>query len=157
VISGGTADFASTFTENVTFSGTTGVLELAKSQTYTGSITGLSTSSGGSTLDLLDISFVSGTTKATFSGTSTSGTLTVTDGTHTAKISLIGNYLGHSFTTASDGHGGTTVSDPAMSGTGHITPLVTAMAAFGGGGATASAATIPIAHWTSFGILAAPA
>jgi hypothetical protein len=43
-----------------------------------------------------------------------------------------------------------------MSGTGHITPLVTAMAAFSAGHA-ASAATIPVSHKTNYGMLAAPA
>ncbi|HEY2179971.1 MAG TPA: hypothetical protein VGH15_15480, partial [Caulobacteraceae bacterium] len=136
-ISGGTADFASTFSENVAFSITAGsVLELAKSQTYTGKVSGLSTT-GTNALDLLDIGFTSGTTKATYSGTATSGTLTVTDGTHTAKITLLGNYVGHTFTPSSDGHGGTKVVDPATSagggGAGHVVPLVTAMAAFGTG------------------------
>jgi hypothetical protein len=162
-ITGGAADFAGAFNENVTFTGTTGVLVLTNSQTYTGSVTGLSTSPGGSTLDLADISFISGTTKATYSGTTASGTLTVTDGTHTAKISLIGNYLGHTFTTTNDGHGGTTASDPARSGTGHVAPLnitvpplIPAMAGFGGGGA-ANAATIPVSHRANYGILVAPA
>ena len=130
-IGGGTADFASTFTQNVTFTGTTGILELAKSQTYTGQVTGLSTT-GKSSLDLADIAFTAGTTKATYSGTATSGTLTVTDGTHTAHITLEGNYVGHTFTTSSDGHGGTTVVDPTTPKSGgHVAPLVGAMAGFG--------------------------
>jgi hypothetical protein len=154
-IGGGVADFAGAFTENVTFTGTAGVLELAHSQTYAGHVTGLSTSAGGSTLDLLDIGFTSATTKATFSGTTASGTLTVTDGTHTAHITLIGNYVGHSFTTASDGHGGTTVSDPAPSGTGHVAPLVSAMASFGAGN-SAGAAPPPLVHRQTWSVLAAP-
>ena len=131
-ITGGVAHFASTFTENVDFASTTGVLELARSQTYTGQITGLS-KTGASSLDLLDIAFVSGTTTAMFSGTTKSGTLTVTDGTHTAKITLEGDYVGHTFTTSSDGQGGTTIVDPAipLAGGGHSLPLVTAMAGFG--------------------------
>jgi hypothetical protein len=98
-------DLASTFTEAVTFTGTTGVLELAHSQTYSGTISGFSTT-GGTSLDLADIAFVS-STKATFSGTSASGVLTVTDGTHTAHINLTGNYTASTFTASSDGNGGT--------------------------------------------------
>jgi hypothetical protein len=109
-INGGVADFVSTFNQNVTFVGATGILELGKSQTYLGTVTGLS-KTGTNSLDLVDIAF-GATTKATFAGTSTSGTLTVTDGTHTAKIKLAGNYVGATFTPSSDGHGGTKVIDP---------------------------------------------
>ena len=38
--------------------------------------------------------------------------LTVTDGTHTANIALLGNYLASTFVASSDGHGGTLVVDP---------------------------------------------
>jgi len=136
-ISVGTADFASTFTQNVTFT-TSGELELAKSQTYTGTVTGFS-KTGATLFDLEDIDFVSGTTKATYSGTSTAGTLTVTDGTHTAKIKLSGNYTTSIFTVASDGHGGTTVVDPTPPTSGHQinpAPLHAFAAAMAGFGAT---------------------
>ncbi|HZL00925.1 MAG TPA: hypothetical protein VFC47_13625, partial [Caulobacteraceae bacterium] len=96
----GTLDFAGAFNENVIFtSGSTGTLELAHSIGYTGRIQGLSTT-GANALDLADITFTSGVTTATFSGSTTSGVLTVTDGTHTARIGLIGNYAGHTFTTS---------------------------------------------------------
>jgi hypothetical protein len=110
VVNAGTLDAASTFTENVTFSGTTGELELEKSQTYTGSITGFSTS-GKTSLYLADIGFVS-SKEATFSGTKTGGILTVTDGTHTARISLVGNYTKSSWVASSDGSG-VIVIDPS--------------------------------------------
>ena len=45
-----------------------------------------------------------------FKGTSTAGTLTITDGTHTAKINLTGNYTHSGFVTSSDGHGGTLIT-----------------------------------------------
>jgi hypothetical protein len=44
------------------------------------------------------------------------GTLTVTDGSHTANIALLGNYLASTFVASSDGHGGTNVVDPAAAG-----------------------------------------
>jgi hypothetical protein len=81
-INGGTADFASTFSQNAVF-GPTGVLELGHSQSYGGTITGFS-KTGANSLDLGDIVFHAGTTKATYSGTKASGVLTVTDGVHTA-------------------------------------------------------------------------
>jgi hypothetical protein len=63
-------------------------------------------------LDLQDISFTSGVTTATFSGTSTAGVLTVTNGTQTATINLTGDYLASTFTTSADTDGGTVVIDP---------------------------------------------
>jgi hypothetical protein len=108
--SGGVADFAAAFSQNVAFAAGGGTLELAKSQGFAGVISGFS-KTGTTTLDLGDIAF-GGATKATYSGTKTSGVLTVTDGTHTANIKLTGNYLTSTWNLASDGHGGTTVVDP---------------------------------------------
>jgi autotransporter passenger strand-loop-strand repeat protein len=74
-------------------------------------------SSGGATkpdqLDLKDIAFGTGTS-ATFTPASggTSGTLTVTDGAHTANIELLGQYTAGQFTATSDNNGGTIISDP---------------------------------------------
>jgi hypothetical protein len=63
-------------------------------------------------LDLRDIGFVS-STEATFSGTASSRVLTVTDGSHTAHITRIGDYRGATFVASGDGrHGGTLVVDP---------------------------------------------
>jgi hypothetical protein len=109
-IKGGTLDFASGFTQNVIFKGGAGVLELAQSQSYTGKVTGFSLT-GGTSLDLRDVGFVSAG-EATFSGTTSSGVLTVSDGIHTAHITLIGNYTGSAFVASSDGKGGTIVVDP---------------------------------------------
>jgi hypothetical protein len=102
---GGTLTFASTFDENVTFTG--GQLVLAHSRSYTGTISGFS-QTDGSSVDLRDIRFVSAS-EATFSGTTTGGVLTVVGGGHTATISLAGDYLGATFTAISDGRGGTDV------------------------------------------------
>ena len=68
-------------------------------------------------LDLADISYGAKTTIA-FSEASSgqSGTLTVSDGTHTADITLDGQYIAQNFTLASDGRGGTIVYDPPVSG-----------------------------------------
>ncbi len=131
------ADFAAGFGEDVSFGvnpSAIGVLELAQSQAYGGEITGFS-KTGTTALDLDDIAFGAATT-ASYSGTTASGVLTVTDGTHTANFKLLGNYLASAFVVSSDGHGGTTVVDP--------TRLTAAMAAFGAsalGAATAAAPT----------------
>jgi hypothetical protein len=42
---------------------------------------------------------------------STGGTLTVSDGRHTAAIALLGNYMAGSFVAVADGHGGTLVTE----------------------------------------------
>ena len=113
-IGSGAADFTSTtatLSEDVTFTGTTGVLELANSQHFTGTISGFS-KTGTTSLDLADIAFTAGTTKASYSGTTTSGVLTVTSGSEVASITLEGNYTTSTFTVSSDGRGGTTVVDP---------------------------------------------
>jgi hypothetical protein len=111
-INGGALYAKGAFSENVTFVGTTGVLKLGNSQGYAGSISGFS-KSGTNSLDLTDIAFTSGVTKASYSGTTASGTLTVTDGTHTAHIMLVGNFTASTFTVGSDGHGGVLVKDPS--------------------------------------------
>jgi hypothetical protein len=113
-IDSGNLDLASTFNENVIFgAGATGTLELAHSEAYSGRIFGFSTS-GKNALDLADITYVSGTTTASFAGTATSGVLTVRySATDIAKITLDGDYLDSTFTASSDGHGGTKVVDPA--------------------------------------------
>ena len=66
-INGGTLNFMSGFTENVTFIGATGTLELAQSQSYTGVVSNFS-KTGGTSIDLGDISFVS-SGEASYSGT----------------------------------------------------------------------------------------
>jgi hypothetical protein len=140
-IAGGKADFASTFSQNVAFTGTTGVLELAKSQTYAATISGFSLT-GGTSLDLVDIAFTSGKTKATFveNVAKTSGVLTVTDGTHTAHLTLAGNFSASTFRVSSDGHGGTTIVDPTAPSAPHFVAAMAAMAAPAGG-------SMPPARW----------
>ena len=58
-----------------------------------------------------------------YAGDAPGGTLSVSDGAHSANIALFGNYLASTFTAASDGHGGTAVTDPAVLG--GVQPLVT--------------------------------
>ena len=130
-VANATLTFASSFSQNVTFGGAYGELVLAQSQGYAGTVSDFS-KTGATTVDLEDIAFIGGTTKATYAGTTTSGVLTVTDGTHTAEIKLAGNYTTSTFTVLTDGHGGTIVADPpktAVAASPH--PFVAAMAAFG--------------------------
>jgi hypothetical protein len=143
----GTLILKSAFNENVTFaSGSTGTLELGDSKGYTtGAVTGFS-KTGANALDLLDIPFVSGTTTATYSGTTTSGVLTVKDGANVATIHLTGNYTTSTFTVSSSSAGGTKVVDPALPlAPPHVAaplsphPFIAAMAGFGAREAGAAA------------------
>jgi hypothetical protein len=72
---------------------------------FSGTVSGML---GQETLDLRDINF-SQIQKPILSADETSGILSVSDGTHTANIQLLGNYIAAAFATASDGHGGTFV------------------------------------------------
>jgi hypothetical protein len=130
VINSATLTFDAGFTQNVQFSKGAGELVLAKSLTYTGAITGFA-KTGGTTLDLGDIGFVSAS-EATFSGTRTGGVLTVSDGMHTAKITRGGDYLGTTFTASSDGHAGVLViGGPTPAGAPSVPAFAAAMAAIG--------------------------
>jgi hypothetical protein len=138
----GTLILKGAFSQNVTFaSGSTGVVELEDSKGYTtGAITGFSTT-GANALDLLDIPFVSGTTTATYTGTTTLGVLTVKEGANVAKITLEGDYLGQTFTLSAGPGGGTKVVDPdRASAAPHAAapPFIAAMAGFGAPEAGAS-------------------
>ncbi|HEY2179041.1 MAG TPA: hypothetical protein VGH15_10695 [Caulobacteraceae bacterium] len=109
-IKAGVLDIAAAFTQNVAFfAGSTGVLRLGDWAGFSGKVSGLSTT-GKNSIDILGFSYKGA--KATYSGTTAAGVLTVTNGTQTAKIDLTGNYLGSTFTVAFDGHGGVTVKDP---------------------------------------------
>jgi hypothetical protein len=94
----------------VTFAGP-GTLKIDNSSSFTGTITGqLAT---GDVIDLADITAGASATIG-YTGHNSPGTLTVSDGTHTASIALLGNYSLASFTASSDGHGGTSVVDPPL-------------------------------------------
>jgi len=123
VLSGGTADeviagrgtlsvAAGAVTGNmaVTFVGSGGaLLSLAASGDFSGTVAGLAEKDK---IDLADIGSATVQTP-TYVGTSSGGTLTVTDGIHTANIALLGNYLGSLFVAKSDGHGGTLIETSA--------------------------------------------
>jgi hypothetical protein len=101
-------------------------------------------------LDLDDIAYGANTT-ATYSGTTTSGVLTVTDGTHTAKINLAGNFTTAGFSLSKDAQGGTAVAGTPTKTADHF---IAAMAAMGAGGAMTPSADL----WTpQVHVLASPA
>jgi hypothetical protein len=107
--------------------------------------------SRATSLDPEDIFFTGAT--ASYSGTKTSGTLTVTDGTHTALIKFAGNYTASIWTLSSDGHGGVLVVDPPAAGS-SAQIMSSAMASFAP--AAASGATGDHARVADPPLLAAP-
>ncbi len=112
-ISGGTLEVASgggVMSSTITFAGG-GELVLDDTK-FRGKIAGFN--SPAETIDLTTVSVASATTLG-YTGNALSGTLTVTDGTHTARLAMLGNYAARDFTLADDGHGGTLVSDPPVS------------------------------------------
>ncbi len=118
VAEGATVELTSAFVGPVTFAGSDhGTLQLDNSPSFSGTIDGMSCQD---TLDLRDINPT--TVQApTYSGTSSRGMLSVTDGTHGANIALFGNYLASTFVASSDGHGGTNIVDPQMTSS-HLQP-----------------------------------
>ena len=100
-----TAHISSPFNGATAFLGTSGTLLLDHSSDFTGTVAGMS---GQDTIDFSDINFTTPQAPS-YSSISSGGTLTVSDGSHTANIALIGNYLASTFVASSDGHGGTSV------------------------------------------------
>ena len=111
ITAGATLEIDSPYAGPVTFAGSTGTLQLENPSSFTGTVAGLTGQ------DALDLRFINPATvqTPTYSGNSSGGTLTVTDGTHTANIALLGNYLASTFVASSDGHGGTAIVDPVLS------------------------------------------
>ncbi len=105
ITEGASVEIAGPGTRSVTFTGTTGTLVLEDSLAFTGQISGLA---GSDTIDLADVNY-GVQTQVTYLGNTTGGTLTITDGIHTANIALQGDYLSSTWTLSSDGDGGTTV------------------------------------------------
>ena len=98
---------------NVTFTGTNGALWLDQPSTFTGKVSGFGSQN---VIDLSGIAFDAQTTLGYSPNSSnTGGTLSLSDGVHSAKIALLGNYMASSFVTASDNHGGTMVVAEASS------------------------------------------
>jgi hypothetical protein len=66
-------------------------------------------------IDLSNVSFGTNTTLGYSANSDNSGgTLTVSDGLHATSLALLGQYAALSFVMASDGHGGTLITDPPL-------------------------------------------
>jgi hypothetical protein len=128
-IAGGTLTFDAQSNVNVTFNNGTGTptygeLVLADAPAFSGQIFGFTGTAAGlatsDAIDLTNINFAKLTTKS-YTGDSTGGTLVVSDGTNTATLYFSGNYTPASFKFASDGQGGTLITDPPVGGTTTLT------------------------------------
>jgi hypothetical protein len=105
---------AQSSSENASFlAASTGQLVLNQATGYTGTISGFGTTQS---IDLTDINFAAGV-KVSYESNSrrnTSGVLTITEGTQTIRLELEGTYTLANFHVASDGDGGTLLTDPTV-------------------------------------------
>jgi hypothetical protein len=104
-----TLDFGGITQEDVNFdSDAAGTLKLDHSQSFQGTVSGLD---ANDVLDLGDVAFGSGTAlNFAANEAGTGGTLSVTDGTHTAQIALSGQYAAGSFQASLDHDLGTAIT-----------------------------------------------
>ena len=119
--SGSTTEIGGASSQNVSFTnnnGNTGALLLDDSKDFTGDIVGFAgdgTPANSDSIDLKDINF-SHLMRETYieNGAGTGGTLTLSDGMHTANINFVGNYELENFKLSSDGNNGTLIIDPPV-------------------------------------------
>ena len=109
--SGASVELTGAYSGTITFAGSTGTLKIDNPASFTGSIGGQLAI--GDVVDLPNITAGAGATLG-YSGNNGPGTLTVSDGTHTDSIALLGNYSLANFTASSDGNGGTSFIDPPL-------------------------------------------
>lgn len=104
--------FAGASVHNVTFAGADATLVLDHASDFSGFLSGWQ---DGNHLDLGDIQFGESTTLAYVANAgSNGGKLTVSDGSHTVSLALLGQYTAADFALSSDGHGGSLISDPGV-------------------------------------------
>ena len=115
---GATLELGGTSTNAVVFEGHTGTLDLGQPSTFAGEIAGFTgTAPNASDSDVIDLAGINYNSPA-FSENynSTTGVLSVTDGTNSALLSFVG-FTG-TFQFASDGGGGTDIFDPPVKSSG---------------------------------------
>jgi Bacterial Ig-like domain/Tryptophan-rich Synechocystis species C-terminal domain len=98
---------AATEDSTIDFAGA-GVLKLDGTEVYDMLVAGFASSN--QTIDFATINSSSAKISFTEASNDASGMLSVTDGTHTASIALLGQYAATSFTSVSDGAGGIQIS-----------------------------------------------
>ncbi|WP_456794092.1 VCBS domain-containing protein [Bradyrhizobium sp. USDA 4506] len=108
IISGGaTLEFAAASSENVAFAaGSSGTLALEHAFDFSGIVSGVTSDTH---LDLLEFNLATTTLNYTANAAGNGGTLSVTDGAHTASIILLGQYDPAGFHTEADNAAGTMI------------------------------------------------
>jgi hypothetical protein len=116
LLKNGNLEFAAADSENVAFGpGATGTLKLDHSLTapFTGQLSGLT---ANNTVDLADLTWSKKKMTATFAANAANptsgGALTVSNGSQSVKLNLLGNYTQAAWNLSKDGSGGTLVVDP---------------------------------------------
>jgi hypothetical protein len=113
-----TLEFAAASAETISFAaGSTGTLKLDDSASFTGSVSGLTTTTY---IELADLPWAQGQMTATFSGNTSGGKLTVSDGTGSDTINLVGDYTQSSWNLSQGSNGDTLVVDPPLSSVGNM-------------------------------------
>ena len=109
------------FSENITLDpGAHATLKIDHAADVRGTVAGFGSND---VLDLADLAFGGNTTLGYAANSNdTGGTLTASDGTHTANIALLGQYTAASFVMSADGFGGTLIHDVAPA---TLTPTLT--------------------------------
>ena len=107
-----TFEMAGAFSGNVTLDvGANATLKIDHAGDFRGTVAGFDSND---VLDLPDLAFGSSTTlRYAANGNNTGGTLTASDGTHTANIALLGQYTAASFVMSADDFGGILIHDVA--------------------------------------------
>ena len=106
----------------LTFAGPSGALLLDDASTFAGTVAGFGAQDQ---IDLVRFAFGDHPTLGYSEHSNQSGgTLTVTDGGHVANIMLLGNFTAASFLLATNGHGGTVITE-ATNAAGHASSLTT--------------------------------
>jgi hypothetical protein len=122
IADGATLEIANGASGKVTFAGAAGTLQLDSPLSFSGKVADFG---GQDQIDLVDVAFGAHTTLGFAENGTTGGELKVSDGIHAANIALLGNYMASTFAIASDGHGGTLITDVPHAQQGLLTlPLV---------------------------------
>ena len=116
IAAGASLDIGTASSETVTFTGGTGSLVLADPEAFSGQIVGFTgtapDAANSDTIDLVGINYDSPNFAETYNATT--GLLTVTDGTNSASMTF--DNFNATLDFASDGDGGTLITDPPATG-----------------------------------------
>ena len=114
IVNGGSLDISAPSDDTVTFTGATGSLVLNQPESFTGQIIGFTgtapDAAHSDTIDLVGINYGSSQFAELYN--SVTGLLTVTDGTNSASITF--DDFNATLDFASDGNGGTLITDPPV-------------------------------------------